>query len=101
MVFLKIIKLFYFIVIFVNFFNYRCDVDIDECENNPCQNGGICQDLVADFQCICTEEYIGRTCSELKINNCDSNKCENSIRCIDIYSKLHLFFYNILIFDFI
>ncbi|KAI8501457.1 hypothetical protein Bbelb_207280 [Branchiostoma belcheri] len=35
---------------------------IDECSPNPCQNGGVCQDLVADFSCSCPPLYEGKTC---------------------------------------
>jgi hypothetical protein len=32
-----------------------CDKDIDECGTEPCLNGGLCQDLLADFSCDCRE----------------------------------------------
>lgn len=31
----------------------QCEKDIDECENNPCLNGGICNDLINAFSCAC------------------------------------------------
>lgn len=31
----------------------HCEVDIDECESNPCVNDGICRDLVNGFTCTC------------------------------------------------
>lgn len=30
-----------------------CEVDVDECESNPCVNDGICRDMVNGFTCTC------------------------------------------------
>lgn len=30
-----------------------CEVDIDDCESNPCVNDGICRDMVNGFTCTC------------------------------------------------
>ena len=47
-----------------------CEREIDECEAQPCRNGGLCTDLVAGFQCNCTGTgYRGRTCQE-NIDEC-------------------------------
>ena len=40
--------------------------DIDECQNNPCLNGGTCEDLLGGFQCECRDGFKGDTCSEGK-----------------------------------
>ena len=37
--------------------------DIDECAVNPCGNGGSCQDKVNDYECECTEGYVGKNCT--------------------------------------
>ena len=37
----------------------RCDKELDECVSNPCKHGGICQDLVAAFQCKCLVGFSG------------------------------------------
>lgn len=44
--------------------------DINECERDPCKNGGICTDLVANYSCECPGEYMGR--------NCQYSKCFSS-----------------------
>lgn len=31
-----------------------CDIEINECMSEPCQNGGVCIDLHADYLCACT-----------------------------------------------
>lgn len=40
--------------------------DINECEAEPCRNGGICTDLVANYSCECPGEYMGRNCQHSK-----------------------------------
>ena len=39
-------------------------IDINDCENSPCANGGTCEDLVNNFECTCAEGYTGPTCDE-------------------------------------
>ena len=34
---------------------FYCETEIDECLSNPCQNQATCTDLVADFNCTCSE----------------------------------------------
>ena len=40
--------------------------DIDECESNPCQNGGACTDAVNAFTCACMAGYEGTECQTSK-----------------------------------
>ena len=37
-------------------------LDINECEANPCKNGGTCFDLVGDYRCDCVPGYTGADC---------------------------------------
>jgi len=37
--------------------------DIDDCAEQPCQNGGNCTDEVNDFRCDCVTGYTGKNCS--------------------------------------
>ena len=34
----------------------------NECETNPCVNGGACSDLINSVHCNCTEPYYGSRC---------------------------------------
>ncbi|XP_063959406.1 low-density lipoprotein receptor-related protein 4-like isoform X2 [Lytechinus pictus] len=47
----------------------NCETDINECESNPCQNGGTCMDLVNEYRCQCPTGYIGSRC-ELESSIC-------------------------------
>jgi hypothetical protein len=37
-------------------------LDIDDCENIICLNGGTCIDGVNTYNCDCAEGYTGQTC---------------------------------------
>ena len=50
-----------------------CEIDINECSDNPCTNG-ICIDLVNMYECNCTAGYTGVNC-EIEIDECDPNLC--------------------------
>ncbi|KAG1683688.1 Protein eyes shut [Nymphon striatum] len=36
----------------------NCEEDIDECEVLPCNNGGLCVNLINDFQCFCPSDRL-------------------------------------------
>ena len=37
----------------------NCDVNNDECESNPCVNGGTCKDMTSGYVCACREGFSG------------------------------------------
>jgi hypothetical protein len=39
-----------------------CETNIDDCNPNPCQNGGTCTDGVDSYSCDCAEGYSGENC---------------------------------------
>lgn len=41
--------------------------DIDECDSEPCANGGTCYDFENRYQCQCVEGYDGDQCEIGKI----------------------------------
>lgn len=41
-------------------------LDINDCSQNPCHNGGTCRDLVNDFYCDCKNGWKGKTCHSRK-----------------------------------
>ena len=42
--------------------------DIDDCANDPCQNGGTCSDAVNGHTCACVDGYSGANCETSKLN---------------------------------
>lgn len=44
-----------------------CNYEYNECESNPCLNGGQCIDHISGFSCKCTAGYTGKRC-HVKVN---------------------------------
>ncbi|KAJ8920527.1 hypothetical protein NQ315_005396, partial [Exocentrus adspersus] len=64
-----------------------CEIDTNECDPNPCLNGGYCTDEFNNFTCDCAQTgYKGRTCN-VNINECISNPCLNQGTCFDTYGS--------------
>lgn len=40
----------------------RCEVDIDECESDPCRNGGVCVNRHNHYLCECVSDFSGENC---------------------------------------
>ena len=60
----------------------NCEIDINECENQPCHNNGTCSDLQNHFICNCKEGFEGDLC-QYDVNECESNPCANEGLCIN------------------
>jgi Notch-like protein len=58
----------------------HCEIEIDECKNEPCLNGGKCFDKIGYYRCGCNEGYSGLNC-EIQQDGCQ--KCANS-SCIRV-----------------
>ncbi|XP_072035205.1 uncharacterized protein [Amphiura filiformis] len=54
-------------------FGTNCENNIDDCQPNPCQNGGNCVDLVEGYRCACQNGYLGKNCEDGK-NAVDAGK---------------------------
>uniref|UniRef100_A0A3Q0SC79 Crumbs cell polarity complex component 2a n=1 Tax=Amphilophus citrinellus TaxID=61819 RepID=A0A3Q0SC79_AMPCI len=63
-------------------FAENCSVNIDECESEPCQNGGICEDKINGYTCTCPVGFLGELC-EVNIDECESQPCQNGGWCED------------------
>ena len=42
-------------------------LDIEECNSNPCRNGGTCIDGANSYQCKCADGYAGANCEQGKL----------------------------------
>ena len=61
------------IYIFVFLNNYYvgvcfCFAEIDNCDSQPCFNGGKCLNAVNSYKCACAKGYLGDAC-QIGINN--------------------------------
>ncbi|KAM9008408.1 sushi, nidogen and EGF-like domain-containing protein 1 isoform 3-T3 [Ara ararauna] len=57
--------------------------EINECQSQPCLNGGQCKDHIAEFLCLCEPGYTGQHC-ESDIDECQSEPCKNGGTCQDL-----------------
>ncbi len=60
-----------------------CEIPIDPCQNNPCENSGTCIRTVYNnnFRCVCPTNYSGRTCKIHIRNDCASSPCYSNATC--------------------
>ena len=60
----------------------NCGDNIDDCDPNPCQNGGTCTDDVNDYTCSCPKDYSGKNCEKFKgCPDGESTLHHNAITC--------------------
>lgn len=64
----------------------NCEIEINECESNPCWNGATCHDLVGMYACDCVPGFDGPTCS-LDVDECASEPCQNGAVCNDMVNR--------------
>ncbi|XP_041347599.1 delta-like protein C isoform X2 [Gigantopelta aegis] len=60
----------------------RCNINIDDCAQRPCLNGGTCTDHLRSYTCECQVGFLGVKC-ELNIDECASNPCHSGGSCVD------------------
>nr|XP_043888221.1 protocadherin Fat 4 [Solea senegalensis] len=58
-----------------------CEDDNDECEANPCENEGTCENTAGSFYCHCQSGFSGSFCST-DGEKCLEVKCQNGGTCI-------------------
>lgn len=47
-----------------------CDINIDDCEDNDCENNSTCVDGINNYTCLCPPEYTGMQKKKCVINRC-------------------------------
>ncbi|XP_034536932.1 EGF-like repeat and discoidin I-like domain-containing protein 3 isoform X2 [Notolabrus celidotus] len=40
----------------------HCQINVNDCVDQPCKNGGMCRDLDGDYTCQCLSPYVGKQC---------------------------------------
>lgn len=51
---------------------------MNECDSQPCKNGGSCNEMVNLFTCSCRFGFTGVTCS-VELNECKSDPCVHGV----------------------
>ncbi|KAG5266890.1 hypothetical protein AALO_G00237430 [Alosa alosa] len=65
-----------------------CHENINDCESNPCENGGTCIDKVSVYKCICADGWEGDHC-EINIDDCRLSPCLNKGTCQDLVNDFY------------
>ena len=50
---------------------FLCFPDINECDSDPCQNNGECENTPGSYYCKCPQGYLGDNCQSGKRLNGD------------------------------
>ncbi|XP_046858576.1 hyaluronan-binding protein 2-like, partial [Xenia sp. Carnegie-2017] len=53
--------------------------EIKPCQQNPCENKGICTKKGYTFSCKCADGFKGKTC---EVGVCDHSPCKNGAQCL-------------------
>ena len=53
-----------------------CEIESDECISAPCQNGGVCDNLINKFECTCAGTGFDGILCENNIDECLSVPCQ-------------------------
>ena len=61
--------------------------DVDECDSDPCLNGGACTNGEDMFECTCVDGWTGDKCQNM-LDTCEvwGNHCDNSGTCWSVYN---------------
>ncbi|KAE9551386.1 hypothetical protein FO519_005394 [Halicephalobus sp. NKZ332] len=64
----------------------RCEIDVDECLENPCTNNGRCKNFPGGFHCECPIGFVGEKCERKHFGGCSRNPCQNEGNCINKFN---------------
>ena len=71
------------------FFFFLEWTDVNECQSNPCQNGGRCIDGVGNYSCDCKNGFEGKNCENGKCLDHDINKKTRTYACTNTHTHRH------------
>ena len=66
---------------FTQHFAFYLFSDIYECLSSPCQNGGVCEDLIDEYYCACAEGWEGVNCETSKFTISECELATKTILC--------------------
>ena len=49
--------------------DYCTSVDVNECQSNPCENGGTCLNEIGSYHCSCSRGFSGKHCQGNQLSN--------------------------------
>lgn len=77
-----------------------CEIDVDECEKQPCGNGATCINELGSFRCICPADLTGASCGDPLYSNSITSKLKNipMEQIIGIISGVFVIFFILAVF---
>lgn len=77
-----------------------CEIDVDECEKQPCGSGATCINEAGSFRCICPPDLTGASCGDPLYSNSITSKLRNIPveQIIGIISGLTVIFLVLVVF---
>eukprot|EP00071_Canis_lupus_P049566 XP_022283123.1 von Willebrand factor D and EGF domain-containing protein isoform X2 [Canis lupus familiaris] len=64
-----------------------CEVNVTECQSNPCGLGK-CVSGFQSYSCVCPPELKGKTCQE-DVDECESRPCFPGAECLNTFGSYH------------
>lgn len=67
----------------------HCEVDINECDSDPCKNGATCEDAANHYRCHCPapepgrEPWGGPDC-DVPLIGCQEHQCQHGADCVPV-----------------
>uniref|UniRef100_A0AAZ3P4H2 Delta-like protein n=1 Tax=Oncorhynchus tshawytscha TaxID=74940 RepID=A0AAZ3P4H2_ONCTS len=62
------------------FTGVNCELELQECDSDPCRNGGLCTNLDVGYRCSCPQGFEGSHC-EHSLLTCADSPCFHSGQC--------------------
>ncbi|KAJ3606806.1 hypothetical protein NHX12_026325 [Muraenolepis orangiensis] len=62
------------------FTGVNCELEMQECDSNPCRNGGVCTNLESGYTCACLSGFEGSHC-EHSLLPCGDASCFHGGQC--------------------
>ncbi|XP_048830577.1 delta-like protein 4 [Brienomyrus brachyistius] len=62
------------------FTGVNCELEVKECDSQPCRNGGRCMDLESGYHCVCLQGFEGPHC-EHSLLTCADSPCFHNGKC--------------------
>lgn len=59
-----------------------CTEPVDQCQGQPCHNGGVCESGSGWFRCVCAKGFSGPDC-RINVNECSPQPCLGGATCQD------------------